>query len=112
MAKMKFSGGRGAGKQKLLASQPDSAITIKFGNVTIESESAPAHDVVLSNVKRGNAAFRRATSKIVTPGVDLRTAENVAIYFVDPEDPTFLVRKLHGQVARGRLKAGKFLRMG
>ena len=89
----------------------DRAVTIMFGDVTIQSERRPSRSILLTNTKLGNSAFKRAAPTLIKPGVRLKIGNDIAAYFADPEDPTRLVRKLNGKYVRGRLKDGKFLKV-
>lgn len=80
---------------------------VKFGAVTITG-SRPSADEVKLNIGRSTIALDRVAKKLAKPGVRIRPKKDVPLFFVDPENPDLIVRKLNGELTRGVLEGGVF----
>jgi hypothetical protein len=87
---------------------PRKASGVTFGRVTVTS-TKPEADVVARNVAAGQSAFKRAVEKISRPGVALRPAKGVPVYYVDDARPREIARRLDGQKVYGVFRNGKFV---
>ena len=81
--------------------------TVKFGMVTIRGQKADP-SVRSHNVKLGTGAFTRAVRSIAKPGVAIELGADVPAFRAAPDDPSVLIRRLHGKEQRGRIRQGKF----
>ncbi len=81
---------------------------VRFGSVTV-MVCPPSEAEVRRNIRAGQLALSRARARFVTHGVKLSYSRNVPLFSADPDDPTVLIRQLHGKKERGVLgKDGRF----
>jgi hypothetical protein len=80
---------------------------VKFGNVTISGRK-PGQDAADANIRQSTEALERAAKRLVTPGVVLPSKKNVPQFSVAEGETDIFVRRLNGQVERGRLVDGAF----
>ena len=71
--------------------------------------SEPSADRVVENVKYGQAALERASSRIVRSGVELKVAPNVPLFHAHPSRRGFLVRVMQGREETGFFRDGNFV---
>jgi hypothetical protein len=84
-----------------------SLVKVRFGSVTVETLT-PAKTEVQRNVKSGQSALKRVSSKMHKPGVVLAQIKNVPVYHADPNVPGQIVRELNGVAQPGTFINGKF----
>jgi hypothetical protein len=84
------------------------AIGVTFGRVTVTS-TKPEADVVAQNIAAGQSALKRAAEKISRPGIALRPAKGVPLYYIDDTRPKEIARELDGQKVYGAFRNGKFV---
>jgi hypothetical protein len=80
---------------------------VKFGSVTI-SGSKPSAGMVKLNVDRSTQALARVVKRIGRPGVDIRAKKDVPQFSIAEGEPGVFIRRLNGQIKRGRLVNGSF----
>lgn len=80
---------------------------VKFGSVTI-SGSKPSASLIKQNVERSTAALERVVKRLERPGVDIRAKKDVPQFSVAEGERGVFVRRLNGQINRGRLVNGAF----
>lgn len=81
--------------------------TVTFGAVSVNAVSPKAGEM-RRNVTSGQAALARAVSKLVRPGVNVKSVAAVPLFRADPQDPSRLIREVNGKVATGKFVNGKF----
>lgn len=81
--------------------------TVTFGAVSVNAVS-PKVGEMRRNVTTGQQALARAVTKLVKPGVAVKTANSIPLFRADPQDPSRLIREVNGKVATGRFVNGKF----
>ncbi len=81
---------------------------VKFGAVTIAVEEVDP-DTRQRNIELGQRALARAAKKLMQPGVSIRAAKGVPLYYMDDTRPGRLMRKLNGKVESGVLQNGEFV---
>jgi hypothetical protein len=84
-----------------------SSTTIKFGAVTLRGR-AQDESSKRQNVKQGQAALKRAVTKLSSAGITIAQPDDIPFYFIDEARPDRLVRKLNGRTDYGVLKKGRF----
>ncbi len=80
---------------------------VKFGSITV-SAPAPARELVERNVALSSQALARVAKRLARPGINLRAKKNVALYWLDGDDPDVMIRQLNGKTERGALVDGEF----
>lgn len=80
---------------------------VKFGSVTI-SGSKPSAGLIKENIARSTAALERVVKRLDRPGVDIRAKKDVPQFSVAEGEPGVFIRRLNGQINRGRLINGAF----
>ena len=104
MAKVK---NRGRGTAVVIGVADNSRARFKFGAVTVAAARVD-HAVAQRNIEEGQQALERAAKKLSEPGISIRAAKGVPLYFVDEKQPSRLIRKLDGKTERGVLEDGHF----
>jgi hypothetical protein len=105
---------RGAVTGKILlntAKDNAQSSTVIFGAVSVNAVS-PKVGELRRNINTGQAALSRAASKIVKPGVTVKSVAAVPLFRADPRDPSRLIREVNGKVSTGRFVDGKFKVLG
>lgn len=82
-------------------------VKVQFGSVTVETLT-PAKAEVQRNVKSGQSALKRVSSRMLKPGVVLTQSDDVPVYHADPNVPGRIVRELNGIAQTGTFINGKF----
>lgn len=81
--------------------------TVKFGSVTISGDK-PSAGLIKKNVERSTAALERVVKRLGRPGVDIRAKKDVPQFSVAEGETGVFIRRLNGQINRGRLINGAF----
>lgn len=80
---------------------------VKFGSVTI-SGSKPSAGLVKINIDLSSAALERVVKRLDKPGVDIRAKKDVPQFSVAEGERSIFIRRLNGNINRGRLVNGSF----
>ena len=80
---------------------------VKFCSVTI-SGNKPSAGLIKKNVERSTAALERVVKRLDRPGVDIRAKKDVPQFSVAEGESGVFIRRLNGQINRGRLINGAF----
>jgi hypothetical protein len=104
---IKFAGPRLNGKAKVAGGSVKRGHLVTFGAVTVTA-TRPHPDIVSKNVLAGQSALERVAKKLAKPGVTIRSAKGVPLYYVDENHPKVIVRELDGKREQGALRNGKF----
>lgn len=96
----------GAGTAKGASTTPAAGKTLQYGAVTLKV----SHDSTewRRNVELGQQALKKVKSRLVKPGVKLRTRKGVPLFSADPTDPRRVVRELDGRREVGVFENGVF----
>ena len=85
--------------------------TIKVGDLTMRVRT-PTKTEVVHNIEASTSALKRATKRLILPGVRLHERKGVPFYSADPERPGYYIRRLDGKTDRGVLEKGAFKTVG
>jgi hypothetical protein len=71
---------------------------VTFGSAVARSSTTGRFSEV--HIKAGQDALKRAETKLVRPGVNLKARKGAALYRADPDNPGGLIREIDGRVER------------
>jgi hypothetical protein len=82
--------------------------TVTFGSVTVEVMPSTMAEV-RHNVQVGQVVMGKLLNRIQKPGVILSLGKDVPVFYADPKDPKYLIRKVAGRRERVRFEKGDFV---
>lgn len=82
-------------------------VSITFGSVTVEV-TPPPEAVKKTNIKKGQAALKRARHALLKPGVKLPREKGVPLYFGCEDKPGLMIQELDGKRTVGKFVDGRF----
>jgi hypothetical protein len=87
--------------------QQEATVTVKVGGVEITAP-APDAETVAANLDKSRKAMEGLVQAFVRPGIRLYPRKGVPLYSADPDDPSYIIRKLDGLTDRGVFVNGVF----
>jgi len=82
--------------------------TVTFGSVTVQVVPSTTTEI-RRNVHVGQVVMGKLLDRIQKPGVILSLRKSVPIFYADPKDPKYLIRKVAGRRERVRFENGDFV---
>lgn len=77
-----------------------------FGSATLKASEDP--EEWRRNIDLGRQAMKKLKTKLIKPGVKLRTSKSAPLFRTDPSNPRQLIRVLEGKEERGVFEGGVF----
>lgn len=100
--------GLSSGKRSTVIARKRTPRTVRFGAVTVEVIPATRTEKD-RNIREGQVVLTKLLKRIQKPGVKLSLKKDVPIYYADPDDPRYLLRRLRNTTERVRYSDGDFV---
>lgn len=97
----------GAGKLVIGRVQPAGKLTVTFGEVSVHV-AQPTQEAVQKSVKASVKVIRELGKRLLTPGVEIKQANDIPVFTADPQNPARVIRQLNGKSEVGHFVRGKF----
>jgi hypothetical protein len=97
----------GSGSAKGVGKARGVGKTLQYGAVTLKVSAVDPKEWA-RNVELGQQALKKVKSRLVKPGVKLRTRKGVPLFSADPTNPRRVVRELDGKREVGVFENGVF----
>ncbi|MFP3562930.1 hypothetical protein SB772_01475 [Paraburkholderia sp. SIMBA_030] len=87
--------------------RPAGKLTVTFGEVSVRV-TQPTEEAVQKGVKASVKVIRDLGKRLLTPGVEIKQANDIPVFTADPQNPNRVVRQLNGRSEVGHFIRGKF----